>query len=128
MWLGVLVAVLPLLGFPATWKSVVYFISGALIAVNSYQLSKHKIMRSRRAERKHRENITSPTPESFSVPQMPFLTLKGSKRKAFSEIKNLDVRIEEDELFPLSKKIILEFELDSGSYATTFLEGFFVLR
>jgi len=71
MWLGVLVAVLPLLGFPATWKSVVYFISGALIAVNSYQLSKHKIMRSRRAERKHRENITSPTPESFSVPQMP---------------------------------------------------------
>ena len=66
--------------------------------------------------------------EDFSVPQMPFLTLKGSKRKAFSEIKNLDVRIEEDELFPLSKKIILEFELDSGSYATTFLEGFFVLR
>ncbi len=66
--------------------------------------------------------------EDFSVPQIPFLAQKGSKRKAFSEVKNLDVRIEEDELFPLSKKIILSFILDSGSYATTFLEGFFVMK
>ena len=66
--------------------------------------------------------------EDFHVPQLPFLTLKGSKRKAFSEIKSLDVRTEEDDLFPLSKKILLTFELDSGSYATTFLEQFFVLR
>jgi tRNA(Glu) U13 pseudouridine synthase TruD len=66
--------------------------------------------------------------EDFHVPQLPFLTLKGSKRKAFSKIEKLDVRIEEDELFSLSKKIVLSFELDSGTYATTFLEGFFVLK
>ncbi len=66
--------------------------------------------------------------EDFHVPQLPFLTLKGSKRKAFSKVINLDVRIEEDELFPLSKKIFLSFELDSGTYATTFLEQFFVLK
>ncbi len=66
--------------------------------------------------------------DDFSIPQMPFLTLKGSKRKAFSEVRKLDIGIEKDELFPLSKKIILEFELDSGSYATTFLEQFFELN
>ena len=69
LWLGVLVAGLPFLGFPAGWKSVVYFISGVLIAVNSYQLSKHKVMRSRRAERKHRENIATPAPEISSTPE-----------------------------------------------------------
>ena len=66
--------------------------------------------------------------EDFYVPELALLTLKGSKRKAFSPVKNLDVRIEEDDLFPLSKKIMLEFELDSGTYATTFLEQFFELR
>lgn len=65
--------------------------------------------------------------EDFSVPQLPFLTLKGSKRKAFSKVEKLEINIENDELFPLSKKIILEFELDSGTYATTFLEYFFHL-
>lgn len=65
MWLGVLVAVLPLLGFPAGWKSVVFFISGVLIAVNSYQLSKHKVMRSRRAERGNKGNTL--TQESSST-------------------------------------------------------------
>ncbi|MEK7581915.1 MAG: hypothetical protein AAB488_01130 [Patescibacteria group bacterium] len=67
LWLGLLVAILPFLGFPSAWKPVIYFISGLLIAVNSYQLSKHKMMRSRRAERKHRENIAMPVGENSSV-------------------------------------------------------------
>jgi tRNA(Glu) U13 pseudouridine synthase TruD len=38
------------------------------------------------------------------------------------------VQTADDDLFPLSKKIMLSFVLDSGVYATTFLEQFFELR
>ena len=67
LWLGILVAILPLLGFPASWKSVVFFISGVLIAVNSYQLNKHKAVRGRRPEKRKHENDSSR--EKQSVPQ-----------------------------------------------------------
>ncbi len=65
---------------------------------------------------------------NFKIPQVPFLSLKSSIRKAFFKVNELNIETEKDELFPLSKKIILTFTLDSGTYATTFLEHFFTLR
>ncbi|MEK7662178.1 MAG: hypothetical protein AAB355_01590 [Patescibacteria group bacterium] len=62
LWLGVLVAVLPFLGFPSAWKTIAYVASGILIAINSYQLNKHKIIRSsKRAERKRKDIQDTPT-------------------------------------------------------------------
>lgn len=64
----------------------------------------------------------------FKVDLIPFLSLRSGTRKALFEVKNLDVNISEDEHFKPSKKINLVFDLDSGSYATTLLENFFMLR
>jgi len=63
--------------------------------------------------------------EDFDLKEIPYLRIKGSFRKAVTEIKDLDLEISEDEEFPESKKIKLEFTLPSGVYATTFLENFF---
>lgn len=65
------------------------------------------------------------TLEDFNITEMPYLRMKGSFRKAVTEIKDLNVETEDDEEFEGSKKIILEFTLPSGVYATTFLENFF---
>ncbi len=66
--------------------------------------------------------------DDFKMLELPFLSLKCSTRNAFFKVNELNVETAEDELFPLSKKIILNFSLDSGTYATTFLEQFFILR
>ncbi len=64
--------------------------------------------------------------EDFNVTEIPFLKIKGSFRKAITTIKGLKIETETDEEFLNSKKIILEFTLPSGTYATTFLENFFI--
>ena len=61
LWLGILVALLPFLGFPSAWKTAVYVASGVLIAVNSYQLNKHKIIRSKRSERQQKDIPAAPS-------------------------------------------------------------------
>lgn len=66
--------------------------------------------------------------EDFDIKEIPYLRTKGSFRKAITEIKNLDVKISDDDEFENSKKIKLEFILPSGAYATTFLENFFILK
>ncbi|MEA3248700.1 MAG: tRNA pseudouridine(13) synthase TruD [Nanoarchaeota archaeon] len=66
--------------------------------------------------------------EDFDVQEIPYLRIKGSFRKAITEVKDLKVEIMDDEKFSNSKKIILEFTLPSGVYATTFLENFFSLK
>jgi tRNA pseudouridine13 synthase len=66
--------------------------------------------------------------EDFNNQDMPFLKLSASSRKALFKVHELDVQTADDDLFPLSKKIMLSFVLDSGVYATTFLEQFFELR
>ena len=63
--------------------------------------------------------------EDFDIKEIPFLRIKGSFRKAVTEVKDLEVEIDNDEEFKGSKKIILEFTLPSGVYATTFLDMFF---
>jgi tRNA pseudouridine13 synthase len=66
------------------------------------------------------------TLEDFDLKEIPYLRIKGSFRKAITEIKDLQIKIEDDEEFEGSKKIKLQFTLPSGVYATTFLENFFV--
>ncbi|HDL02439.1 MAG TPA: tRNA pseudouridine(13) synthase TruD, partial [Candidatus Pacearchaeota archaeon] len=66
--------------------------------------------------------------EDFDIQEIPFLRTKGSFRKAITKIEELEVETEDDEEFPGSKKIILEFTLPSGTYATTFLENFFIFN
>ena len=66
------------------------------------------------------------TLEDFDIREIPYLRIKGSFRKAVTEIKDLEIETSEDEEFEGSKKITLEFTLPSGVYATTFLENFFV--
>jgi len=66
--------------------------------------------------------------EDFDIKEIPYLRIKGSFRKAITEIKDLEAEIEDDEEFEGSKKIKLEFTLPSGVYATTFLENFFTFN
>jgi tRNA pseudouridine13 synthase len=63
----------------------------------------------------------------FDVVEIPYLRIKGSFRKAITEVSDLNVEVEDDEEFLNSKKIVLSFSLPSGVYATTYLENFFVL-
>ena len=66
--------------------------------------------------------------EDFDIQEIPFLRIKGSFRKAITSIEDLKVETLEDEEFEGTKKIILEFTLPSGTYATTFLENFFIFN
>ena len=63
--------------------------------------------------------------EDFNLEEVGYLRIKGSFRKALVEVKDLEVEISDDEVFEGSKKIVLSFDLPSGTYATTFLENFF---
>jgi len=63
--------------------------------------------------------------EDFNIIEIPPLRIKGAFRKAITKIEDLKVEIEDDEEFESSKKIVLEFTLPSGVYATTFLDKFF---
>lgn len=66
--------------------------------------------------------------DDFDIREIPFLRIKGSFRKALTNIEDLEVETLHDEIFPPSKKITLSFTLPSGTYATTFLENFFTLE
>lgn len=67
------------------------------------------------------------TLEDFNLQEIPHLRMKGSFRKAITEIKDLQIETSDDDEFSNSKKITLQFTLPSGVYATTFLESFFTL-
>ena len=68
------------------------------------------------------------TLEDFDIQEIPYLRMKGSFRKAVTEIKDLEIETSDDEEFQNSKKITLQFTLPSGVYATTFLENFFTFN
>lgn len=68
------------------------------------------------------------TREDFDIQEIPYLRIKGSFRKAVTQIKDLEVETGDDEEFSNSKKITLAFTLPSGTYATTFLEHFFTFN
>lgn len=65
--------------------------------------------------------------QDFDINEIPFLRIKGSYRKAIIEVKDINVEIGDDEQNEGTKKIILEFTLPSGAYATTYLGEFFEL-
>ncbi len=62
--------------------------------------------------------------ENFNIKELN-IVCKGTTRKALEQVKNLSYRIHEDEIFKGKLKIILEFDLDKGVYATSFLNEFF---
>ncbi len=65
--------------------------------------------------------------EDFNLREIPFLRITGQLRDAVINVKDLILNIENDDMFENSKKIIIDFSLPSGVYATTFLENFFDL-
>ena len=67
-------------------------------------------------------------PEDFDVKEIPYLRIKGDLRDALVPVDVLNLEVEEDELNEDAKKMMIEFNLPKGVYATTFLENFFELR
>jgi len=68
------------------------------------------------------------TLKDFNITEIPFLKIKGSFRKAITKIEDLQIETLDDDEFRSAKKVILEFTLPSGVYATTFLENFFIFN
>ncbi len=64
----------------------------------------------------------------FNLLEIPYLRIKGDLRDAVVPIQDLEVELEDDEMNEGAKKMILKFVLKKGTYATTFLENFFILR
>jgi tRNA pseudouridine13 synthase len=66
--------------------------------------------------------------DDFNILEIPYLRIKGDLRDALVPIEDLELELEDDEQNDGAKKIILQFTLKKGTYATTFLENFFILR
>ncbi|MBT7706114.1 tRNA pseudouridine(13) synthase TruD [archaeon] len=64
----------------------------------------------------------------FNLVEIPYLRIKGDLRDAVVPIENLELEVEDDDEYEGSRKIILSFTLKKGTYATTFLENFFILK
>jgi len=59
----------------------------------------------------------------FIIPQIPELSSEGSIRKLFVNVEDFSVsEAMSDEFFPAKKKIIVQFTLPKGSYATVLVE------
>ncbi|MFH1275687.1 MAG: tRNA pseudouridine(13) synthase TruD [Candidatus Woesearchaeota archaeon] len=70
-----------------------------------------------------KESITY---KDFIIRQMPELSLEGEFRKAFVEIKGLNIgAFESDELNPGKHKVKIIFSLPKGSYATMVMRALF---
>ena len=64
------------------------------------------------------------TLDSFKVRRMPELGVKGELRAAIVKPKNLKLgKFEEDELNKSKAKVLISFDLPSGSYATVLLDA-----
>ncbi len=61
-------------------------------------------------------------PSDFVIRELPEVSAEGSERSVWVEAKDLTVgRLEYDEFFAGKKKVLLEFLLPRGSYATEFI-------
>ncbi len=66
-------------------------------------------------------------PSDFVIKEIPELSAEGSVRDVLAEAKDLKVgSLESDEFFPGRKKVVLEFFLPKGSYATEFIRQAFL--
>jgi tRNA(Glu) U13 pseudouridine synthase TruD len=61
-------------------------------------------------------------PSDFVIRELPEVSAEGSERAVWADAKDLKVgQLEPDEFFTGKKKVILEFFLPKGSYATEFI-------
>jgi tRNA pseudouridine13 synthase len=63
-------------------------------------------------------------PRNFIIPDIPYLSSSGSRRPLLATVKNLEYKLEEDELNPRKLLLNLKFELLKGCYATSLLREF----
>ncbi len=69
------------------------------------------------------ENLKS---SDFVIRELPEVSAEGAERSVWAEAKDLKVgSLEADEFFPGKKKVVLEFFLQKGSYATEFIRQCF---
>ncbi len=61
-------------------------------------------------------------PSDFVIRELPEVSAEGSERAVWAEAKNLKIgQLESDEFFSGRNKVVLEFFLPKGSYATEFI-------
>ncbi|HLF54993.1 MAG TPA: tRNA pseudouridine(13) synthase TruD [Candidatus Nanoarchaeia archaeon] len=66
-------------------------------------------------------------PSDFVIREIPELSAEGSERDVWVEARDLKVgNLESDEFFSGKKKVVLEFFLPKGSYATEFIRQSFL--
>jgi len=66
------------------------------------------------------------TLQDFVIRAIPDLTSSGSERELYAEVKDIIIgELEDDELNPGKKKVLLKFGLGKGSYATEVIKAMF---
>jgi tRNA pseudouridine13 synthase len=66
------------------------------------------------------------SPRDFIIKELPEVSAEGSERNVWAEAKDLEVgELQKDEHFKGKSKVILEFFLPKGSYATEFIRQSF---
>jgi len=60
-------------------------------------------------------------PRDFIIPDIPYLSSKGSRRPILSNVKDLDFKLIDDDLNKGKLSVKLKFELSKGCYATSLL-------
>jgi tRNA pseudouridine13 synthase len=63
-------------------------------------------------------------PRDFIIPEIPYISSAGSRRPLQGKFKNLNYKIVKDDLNENKNAVILIFELQKGSYATSLLREF----
>ena len=73
----------------------------------------HKIIESERID-----------PRDFIIPDIPYISSKGSRHPLLASVKDLDFKLKNDELNKDKNALFLNFELKKGCYATSLLREF----
>ncbi len=60
-------------------------------------------------------------PRDFIIADIPYLSSAGLRRPIFAFIKDLEMKLQKDELNPDLKLLFIRFELNKGVYATSFI-------
>jgi len=63
-------------------------------------------------------------PRDFIIPDIPFISSKGSRHPLLASVNKLNYKLKNDELNKNKKALFLNFELNKGCYATSLLREF----
>jgi tRNA pseudouridine13 synthase len=63
-------------------------------------------------------------PRDFIIPEIPYISSAGSRRPLLAIFSNFEYKIIKDKLNDNKKALVLNFELQKGSYATSLLREF----